>query len=828
MWAVKLVGFLAMLVLGVCAFAETTYGSPQNLQVALAPLGLSLETGLVERLYRWVQVLGALSAILGFVLTSWQLFFAPKPPTNTQIARKIGEWYGFTPNSGEKLLTKVQLQDRPAAVLIARFRALPFDDRAGHLAAILEWSDTRNEDKSARDIRVRLIAAPGGYGKTRLAIETLRKLSNKGWATGFLKREALDSAVARKSLEDYLKLGRPKGYCLVIDYAGVRPEQVSLLFKVLSDLAVGHGRPVRVLLLARRADWWAAAATEGDRVGLADLSPYTLNLNQMSSDDRNAFFDASVVAFRERFKRSGIQIANDTPSTPSNELETDLYNRPLTIAMAAFLALRGNNIADSKVSLFDALIAQERDNWKRAAPNTDDDAIKRTRPMNIERAAIQATLCGGATLDQMRTLRDADPDGRDRDGIERNVVLNALKALYPLPTADQDEALMIGPIEPDILGEAAIGRVAETPDGLALLRETLLGALDDNSAGDTVRTVLAVMIRASYHPEIRTRENATRIIQDWAVSIVEILDSDQAQRLHNAIPEETLAFREFAAVMMKIIVASTEMPTTEHDKSARARALNDLGNRLSDLGDREGAYDATQEAVAIRRDLAQSRPDTFRSDLAMSLNNLGNILSDLGDREGARDAAQEAVDIYRDLAASRPDAFRPNLALSLNNLGASLSDLGDHEGSRDAAQESVAIYRDLAASRPDAFQPALAGSLNNLCGELSALGEHKEARDAAQESVATYRDLAAFRPDAFLPNLANSLSNLGDMLIGVDDPGSAVRAYEEALDSLEPYMAKYESVYGGLYAVTKMDLATALKATGLSDSEIEARLERWT
>ncbi|MEZ4632228.1 MAG: tetratricopeptide repeat protein [Deinococcales bacterium] len=39
--------------------------------------------------------------------------------------------------------------------------------------------------------------------------------------------------------------------------------------------------------------------------------------------------------------------------------------------------------------------------------------------------------------------------------------------------------------------------------------------------------------------------------------------------------------------------------------------MNNLGNRLSDVGEREGALTATQEAVAIYRQLAQSRPDAF-------------------------------------------------------------------------------------------------------------------------------------------------------------------------------------------------------------------------
>ena len=98
-----------------------------------------------------------------------------------------------------------------------------------------------------------------------------------------------------------------------------------------------------------------------------------------------------------------------------------------------------------------------------------------------------------------------------------------------------------------------------------------------------------------------------------------------------------------------------------------------------------------------------------RPDLAGALNNLATLLSDLGRREAALAAAEEAVALYRELAAARPDAFRPDLAMSLNNLASRLSELGRREAALAAAEEAVAIRRELAAARPDAFRPDLAG-----------------------------------------------------------------------------------------------------------------------
>jgi tetratricopeptide (TPR) repeat protein len=76
-----------------------------------------------------------------------------------------------------------------------------------------------------------------------------------------------------------------------------------------------------------------------------------------------------------------------------------------------------------------------------------------------------------------------------------------------------------------------------------------------------------------------------------------------------------------------------------------AARVGTLGIRLSNLGRREEALAASQEAVDIRRRLAQTRPDAFLPDLAASLNNSGAMLSNLGRREEALAASQETVQL---------------------------------------------------------------------------------------------------------------------------------------------------------------------------------------
>jgi tetratricopeptide (TPR) repeat protein len=75
----------------------------------------------------------------------------------------------------------------------------------------------------------------------------------------------------------------------------------------------------------------------------------------------------------------------------------------------------------------------------------------------------------------------------------------------------------------------------------------------------------------------------------------------------------------------------------------------------------------------------------------MSLNNESTMLSELGRREDALTAIQEAVAIYRALAKARPDAFLPNLAMSLNNESTMLSELGRREDALTAIQEALTL-----------------------------------------------------------------------------------------------------------------------------------------
>jgi tetratricopeptide (TPR) repeat protein len=78
-----------------------------------------------------------------------------------------------------------------------------------------------------------------------------------------------------------------------------------------------------------------------------------------------------------------------------------------------------------------------------------------------------------------------------------------------------------------------------------------------------------------------------------------------------------------------------------------ATSLYTLANLLSELG---AALRAVKEVVTLHRPLATAYPHKFNARQVISLNNLAKLLYELGHREEALGAMEEAVELHRQLA----------------------------------------------------------------------------------------------------------------------------------------------------------------------------------
>ena len=273
-----------------------------------------------------------------------------------------------------------------------------------------------------------------------------------------------------------------------------------------------------------------------------------------------------------------------------------------------------------------------------------------------------------------------------------------------------------------------------------------------------------------------------------------------------AIEEATGIFRQLAieeaADIRRELVEAIDFyqhPALDHPsfvRSGLAMSLNNLSNRLADLGRREDALAAIEEATGIYRELAWADPDEFRRRLATSLTNLSNRLAGLGRNEDALAAIEEATGIYRELARARPDAFNPaDLAASLTNLSNRLADLGRPEDALAASGEATGIYQELARARPDAYRPDLAASLNTVSVRLARVGRNEDALFPIGEAVTIYRELARARPDEFRRRLATSLTNLSNRLADLGRREDALAAIEEAVTIRRELAARWPDAH---------------------------------
>ena len=620
------------------------------------------------------------------------------------------------------------------------FRLAPtLHGREDDLEKILAWCRGGSKTPTAR-----LITGPGGVGKTRLAATAAEMLRREGWSAGFLP--------ASSDLVN-MKFGS-KGLFLILDYPEEQPERTSAVLHELAELTTAP-YPLRVVFLSRRSflQWEPEALALKGRFGRQErAAPGPLSVEQ------------GVALIGEAAENFAALVGKPVPDLrgASAWLErSPMHRLPLYATGAAVHAVLSPNemfgLSGAELVRQLALREAERARTTSRALGLGDEGLPRFLALGI--------LADGLSEAAVRELASAGVCGP-------GATPDAVTALARSPWWRAGRLIRLEPDAPAaaFLDWALFG--PGFPHGRAELPDWLFIALKENAA-----TFGSRLGRILYDLDALADEDKGTHALDACLA-----------RMVTDRPERASSFSSVAssevphwAANFAVRVASS-LAEKAADPEIRARHFNNAGNYLSDLGRREEALTAAQEAADIRRELARARPEAFTPDLARSLNNLGNVLSGLGRREEALTAAQGAVDIRRELARSRPEAFTPDLARSLNNLAAMLSELGRREEALTAAQEAADLYRALARSRPEAFTPDLAGSLNNLGNVLSGLGRREEALTAAQEAVDIRRELARARPEAFTPDLAASLNNLAAMLSELGRREEALTAAQEAAD----------------------------------------------
>ena len=625
---------------------------------------------------------------------------------------------------------------------------------------------------------VRVLTGNAGYGKTRLALELIEEVVFQGWHAGFLTREELKRFREQRDLAGW---GWNAPILAVVDYASASARDLHAWLKELADNAVWysaearHGFPLRLLLLERQAErgsgWWAEVFGRGDDAAvlekMADPAEPVALRSLDDADQRRAILTKTLASLGSAVTLPAV---GDDSDFDRRLTELSWAGVPLLLMLAAATAARegfGQVLAMGSTELAFSVAKTE---LARILKVVESQNVSASLAPLVKHVAAVVTLRQGLTSEAMREMIE-----QESEKLGYNLPHGSAALRDAFAVALPNDAGGIAAIEPDMIGEALLLDVWREDNSHALSAIARAHGTDPEAVAKTViRTCQDYVIRGHRHP------------LNWLEKIrVDSADSYALMHLYSVMPTHTLEMREIAAELAKTLVDQARHLAGEEldldEAVTLAGTLNNLANRFFDLGRREEALVAIEEAVDLYRSLVSIQPDDFRPGLAASLISLSRYRSELGRREEALDVIEEAVDLHRSLASIQPDAFRPGLAASLNNLSTCLSNLGRHDEALVAIEETVGFYRDLEATRPDSFRPDLDETLNNLSVCLSKLGRHDEALVAIEEAVAIRRGLAATLPDAFRPGLLLNLSNLTTCLSMLHRHDEALTAGEEAV-----------------------------------------------
>jgi hypothetical protein len=544
----------------------------------------------------------------------------------------------------------------PALLLQAKHRVASFIDVDSRRPALIDWALGRGIDRPQVSAG-RVIHGPGGLGKTRLLIEVVRDLADEGWLAGFVNRGALGHPVRGPQLESLVRNGRDaRGLLLVVDYAEGRAKEVKALTRLMSERERAGGAPARLVLLSRAAGvWWRDLSGDPDVALLFGIGEETMDTTRLADiapgEARLRLWKDSAAALKTQLVRAGHDevSARDPAAPPDAALAARLqtlqhhpdYARPLAIQMEAMLWLRGASPAAGErgiAPMLDRMVRLERAHWAKVAEGVSQAALDRgvaqvTAVQGVEGRARAITLLqADSTHFGARTTADAA------------TIAHELAKLYGEevpPTVQPEESATtglrerLGALEPDLIGEHHVATVGDND----LIEGCLCWIADEPAEMQEKRRrdLLTVLQRATQPEHGAIAKSRAAALLDHlvggsmeslagdmvAVTIetpgamadlfnrqVDTLDEEALAALDNALPLQSLALMELslrvatrraqaAWEISNAAAADTSAEAREQILNRLAARVGTLGIRLSNLGRREEALAASQEAVEI-------------------------------------------------------------------------------------------------------------------------------------------------------------------------------------------------------------------------------------
>ncbi|MFF2161931.1 trypsin-like peptidase domain-containing protein [Streptomyces sp. NPDC058175] len=691
----------------------------------------------------------------------------------------------------------------PTMLLRADTEVVSFHGREDTLADLEQWCLA---DSGGDATAVRVITAPGGQGKTRLARQLMARLRNRGWVAGQIRHKPHDLDALRTVQHPLL---------LVVDYAETRPE----LVRELREQTEEARHPVRLLLLARSLGSWRTRATGA----LPETRLHALSTG--AADREHAFLTAArdlSGRLAEATGETDVDWARLSDALPAAVRgEGPRVETALTVQMAALAALLRQVRVPQPAgdALESQLLWHEQKYWQESA---EEWGMGRRAQRLQARAVAAAVLCPAHDEREARaTIARLLPD--EPAWLTADITA-WLRDLYPPP-----EGRYWGQLEPDRLAEYQASE--QVIDDAGLLGRLLAGAPDHQKV-----QALTVLARSAvaHANEGRTRE--AHIIVDRLREAVrpaptggphttggsaadESLTAAVLRAHSDALPEQSHVLREYALdvarELSRLCRATGDSPQALRD---RAWALHNLAERHMAVGNWEEARVAAGDAATIRGTPADDGVSSDRTEWAESLLALSQARRMTRHLMEAHDVGDQALGLFRTLAAQGGEdggKRERGLVRALINqsqvvwrLDPSAIPFDQIARSDDHTDEAVRRARTLAARHPDLDPLLLTKALAERGANLWRLQRHSEALSLSEEAAETARRLARENPDAYSADLASALMGLAvDYSNATRPPGEAMALVREAIELLRPLATDLPDVHRSTLAQMLHNLA---------------------
>ncbi|MDG4809501.1 hypothetical protein O7634_22365 [Micromonospora sp. WMMD1120] len=675
---------------------------------------------------------------------------------------------------------------RLAELLDARHRVVEFFGRDDERRALLEWL-TVEDDRPDR--AVRLIHAPGGQGKTRLADQFAETARQAGWEVVRAHRDpgGPDRLAARDSHQ------AAAGLLVLVDYGDWWP--AGDLQALFTDPRLHRDGPVRVLVLARAVGyWWQELrhwlpATLRVSVSECELAPLAPDVPA-----RERLFDVAAARFAALV--SGARI--DAVRAP--DLADPAYGSALSLQLAALVAVAVSHDRDlplpsTVVEMYGYLLDREVGHWRQLrAGGAVTSSVEQ-----LDRAVLIAALTGAVPYPVGQAVLDRAGVGGGPDVVAQ--LLADHSTCYP----PRDAGWVLEPLQPDRFAEAYLalaipghGRSSYVPKpwAVALVRAMLRGPVASAEEARMRAAALTMLVEvASSWRHVAAAVVLPALRDDPALAtaaggsvlarIIDLPDVDVGllARIEPFLPPRRhvdfdVVAREVVARVVAARLAADPGP------AERARLHIAYGRRLAQAGEREAALEQADLAVAAGEAAAAATASADTTELlALALHLRAHRLAAVNRYPEALESAQRAVELLTPLAdgpGEQGGSMRWALAEALNSLALRLSNLERHEIAERAGRRAVELFT--AGRRSVRSEQGLAGALTNLAVIEAHLGRGVDALMTVRRAERIWRRLSADAPAVHLPELALTLNTVGLRHAELGQPGAAATAADESVE----------------------------------------------